>query len=81
MKYILITDLDGAEEFDDGLYAIKTRLTPDDTSEPTRELFSDGDIFKIKKKLPQGADAMALKDDWVFWNQRTGEFMSYAFRD
>jgi hypothetical protein len=82
MKYVLLADLKDAEEYDDGLFAIKTRLTEDDDAEEaTVEIFSEGDLYKIRTRRPHDADAIALKDDWKFFNSRTNALLGYVFGD
>jgi hypothetical protein len=81
MKYLLISDFDNAEEADDGLYVIKTRLTEGSEEEPTMEVFSEGDIFKIRNSKPTEADAISLQDDWMFYNSGSNTLLSYVFKD
>jgi hypothetical protein len=84
MKYILLKDLEGdLEELDDAVYAIRTRSTgqEQEDAQPTRELLSEADIFRIRKNAPEGADAIAFTDDWVYWNSVSKDVISYVFRD
>jgi hypothetical protein len=81
MKYLLISDFDNAEEADDGLYVLKTRLTEGSEEEPTMELFSEGDIYKIRNKKPDEADAISLQDDWMFYSSSSNKLLGYVFKD
>jgi hypothetical protein len=81
LKYILLSDLKNAEDFDDGLYVIKARVTEDDESEPTMEPFSEGDLYKIRKLAPGEADCIAFTDDWMFCNLKEMLFFDYVFSD
>ncbi len=81
LKYILLSDLENAEDFDDGLYVIKAKLTEDDTSEPTMEPFSEGDMYKIRKRAPADVDCIAFTDDWMFCNLKKMLFFDYVFSD
>jgi hypothetical protein len=80
MKYVLIADLVEPEEFDDALYTVRTRVTPDANDEPTYELFSENDLYVIDKRKPEEADALALTDDWVFWDTKRNKFLGYVFK-
>lgn len=80
MTYILISDLDTAEEFDDGLYGVHVRYSLEGEGMPRIELFSEGDVFKIKRHKPETADALAMTDDWVYWDSRNDKTMGYAFK-
>jgi hypothetical protein len=81
MKYLLISDFDSAEEADDGLYVLKARLTVGSDEEPTMELFSEGDIYKIRNNKPAEADAISLQDDWMFYNSSSNALLGYVFKD
>ena len=81
MKYLLISDFDDAEEADDGLYVLKTRLVEGSEEESTMELFSEGDIYKIRKIKPAEADAISLQDDWMFYNSGSNTLLGYVFKD
>lgn len=80
MKYILIKDFDAAEEYDDGKYLVKARLTPGDESPATFEPFTEHDIFKATKRAPEGADALILKDDWIYYSTKLRKELGYAFK-
>jgi hypothetical protein len=82
MRYILLSDFDRAEEFDDGLYVLRTRVTEDtDPSESTMELFSDGDLYRIRKRAPAEADAIAFADDdWMYFNSKETLFFEFVFK-
>jgi hypothetical protein len=79
MKYVLLSDLDSLEAFDDGLYGVKARLTPGSGEPATYEVFSENDLYRIRKSAPPKADALALTDDWVWWDSRTNAFYGYVF--
>lgn len=82
MKFFLLSDLENAEELDDGLYAARARVTEDsDSSEATLELFSEGDLYRIRKRAPAEADSIAFTDDWMFFNSKETLFFNYVFRD
>ncbi len=83
MKYVLIADLDEAEEFDDGLYGVRVRYTEPGEGEPLIEMFSEGDIYKIRKRRPPQADSIAMADDWFFWRSTTNPAatLGYVFKD
>lgn len=80
MKYLLISDFDSAEEADDGLYVLKTRLTEGSEEEPTMEVFSEGDMFRIRKGRPPEADAISLQDDWMFYDSGSNNILGYVFK-
>jgi hypothetical protein len=81
MKYVFISDLEDPEVFDDALYGVRTRNTPDSNEPVTIEIFSENDLYIIRKKRPLKADSMALKDDWMFWDSQSGTYFGYVFRD
>lgn len=82
MKYFLLSDLENAEELDDGLYAARSRVTEDSNdSEATLEIFSEGDLYRIRKRAPAEADGIAFTDDWMFFNSEETLFFNYVFRD
>lgn len=74
-----MSDFENAEDFDDGFYVIKARVTEDDESEPTMEPFSEGDLYKIRKLAPADADCIAFTDDWMFCNLEEMLFFEYVF--
>lgn len=78
---MLISDFAQAEEFDDGLYGIHVRYTTPNEGEPRVEVFSEGDIFRVNRHKPESADALAMTDDWVFWDSRTATTLGYAFKN
>lgn len=82
MRYILLEELKGADELDDGIYVVKTRVTEDtDPSLAGMELFSEGDLYKIRKGVPPEADSIAFTDDWMFYNSVKMLFFGYVFKD
>ena len=83
MMYVLLSDLFDAEEFDDGKYGVKARYSEPGEGEPRVEVFSEGDLYKIRMRKPKNADAIALTDDWVFWGSTTNpaNTLGYAFKD
>jgi hypothetical protein len=82
LQYVLLSDFDEAEEIDDGLYLVKTRVTEDsDESESTLSPFSEGDIFHLRKKAPAEANAIALTDDWMYFNSFKSMLFEYVFQD
>jgi len=82
MEYVLLSDFDEAEEIDDGLYLIKTRVTEDSEERESKNApFSEGDIFHIKKKAPPEADAIALTDDWMYFNTDKSMLFNYVFKE
>jgi hypothetical protein len=82
MRYILLEELKNADELDDGLYVVKTRVTEDtDPSEAGMEVFSEGDLYKIRKRVPSEADSIAFTDDWMFYNSVKMLFFDYVFKD
>lgn len=81
MKYLFINDLDKGEEIDDGIYLVKLRSTEGpDSKEASSDVFTDADIFKIKKKAPEGADAVVFTDDWVFYDSKKKALLGYVFK-
>jgi len=82
MEYVLLSDFDEAEEIDDGIYLVKIRVTEDSTvTEDKHAPFSEGDIFQIRKKAPAEANAIALTDDWMYFNSYKSMLFDYVFRD
>jgi hypothetical protein len=45
------------------------------------EVFSEGDIFKIRNKKPPEADAISLQDDWMYYDSGSNALMGYVFKD
>jgi hypothetical protein len=80
MKFVLISDLEHPEEFDDALYGVRTRNTPDSDEPVTIEIFSENDLYTIRNNTPAGANALALKDDWMYWDTKTNTFYGYVFK-
>lgn len=80
MKYVLLSDFEDPEEFDDALYGVKTRNTPGSDEQVTIEIFSENDLYMIRKNLPPEANALALKDDWMFWNTESDTYYGYVFK-
>lgn len=80
MKYILLGDLESLEEIDDGLYRVAPRTT---AGEPAgAELFTEGDLYRVREKAPAGADSIAFEGgDWKYWNSSTGAFYGDVFAD
>jgi hypothetical protein len=82
MKYILLSDFGHAEEMDDGFYVVKTRSTEGpDSGEVVMEPFSEGDLYKIRKRAPAEADSLVFTDDWRFFSSKTKTLLDYVFRD
>ncbi len=82
MQYVLLSDFETAEEIDDGLYLISTRVTEEsDPSESTTIPFSEGDLWRIRKKAPPEADGIALTDDWMFFNSQKNMLFEYVFKN
>ena len=82
MQYVLLTDFDTAEEIDDGLYLINTRITEESDPADSKMIpFSEGDLWKIRKKAPPEADSIALTDDWMFFNSQENMLFDYVFKD
>jgi len=80
MKYILLKDLDDAEEVDDGIYLVKVR-TAEEPSNPLLEPFSEGDMYRIRKRRPEHADSLLFKDDWMFYDSKSKTVLGYVFKD
>jgi hypothetical protein len=80
MKYVLISDLENPEEFHDGLYGARTRNTPDSDEPVVIEVFSENDLYTIRNFSPPEADALALMDDWMYWNSKANMFYGYVFK-
>lgn len=81
MKYILIRELLTASEVDDGMFFVKTNITGDTADEEaTMEFFSEGDMFHIKRRAPQEANAIALIDDWMYYDTEDGMLFGYVFK-
>lgn len=81
MKYILIDDLLKASEVDDGMFFVKTSVAGDTTDEEaTMEFFSEGDMFHVKRHAPEEADAIALIDDWMYYDTENGMLFGYVFK-
>lgn len=82
MKYILLNDFDTLDEFDDGMYFVRPHMAGDlEGEESPLEGFSDGDLYRIRKKAPSEADAIAMTDDWMFYNTENGMLFDYVFKD
>lgn len=82
MQYLLLNDFEDAEEIDDGIYLVQTRVTEEsDPSESTKVPFSEGDLWHIRKKAPPEADGIALTDDWMFFNSSKNMLFEYVFKD
>lgn len=79
MKYIMILDLEKAIPIEDAIYAVITKNT--DSQPDGKEVFSEGDMYRIRTNRPTGADAIAFQDDWMYWSSSTGAFFKYVFKD
>lgn len=81
MKYILIDNLFKATEVDDGMFFVKAEVAGDtDRQEATMEFFSEGDMFHIKRRKPPEANAIALTDDWMYYDTENGMLFGYVFK-
>jgi uncharacterized protein YrzB (UPF0473 family) len=82
MEYLLLSDFDEAEEIDDGIYLLKIRVTEDTEAKEDKHVpFSEGDVFHIRKKAPAEANAIALTDDWMYFNTFKSMLFEYVFKD
>lgn len=82
MKYILLSAFDNVEDFDDGMYFVRPHMAGEmEGEESPLEAFSDGDLYRIRKKAPSDADAIAMTDDWMFYNTENGMLFDYVFKD
>lgn len=81
MKYILLSEFEDAEDFDDGMYFIRPHMAGDlEGHASPLEGFSDGDLYHIRKKAPTEADSIAMTDDWMFYNTENGMLFDYVFK-
>ena len=81
MKYILLRDFDNVDDFDDGMYYVRPHMAGDLEGEAVPvEGFSDGDLYHIRRKAPDEADAIAMTDDWMFYNAENGMLFDYVFK-
>ena len=81
MKIIRLSAFDETEDFDDGMYFVAPENIGDEDPEEVRmEAFSDGDLFIIRHNAPTEADAMAMTDDWMFYNTENGMLFDYVFK-
>jgi len=81
MKYILIDNLLNANEVDDGMFLVKAEVAGDTAEEEaTMEFFSEGDMFHIKRHRPDEANAIALTDDWMYYDTENGMLFGYVFK-
>ena len=81
MKYILLSDFEGIEDMDDGMYFLKPVAVGDEKdADIEMEAFSDGDLYQIQRKAPPEADSIAMTDDWMFYNAENGMLFDYVFK-
>lgn len=81
MKYIFLSDFEGIEDMDDGMYFLKPVAVGDEKDTDVQmESFSDGDLYQILRKAPPEADAIAMTDDWMFYNAANGMLFDYVFK-
>lgn len=82
MKYLLINEFDKPMELDDGYFGLKCHLTKGSEGEvSTIELFSEADIYRIKRERPESANAIILQDDWIYWDTKANKLLGYVFKD
>ena len=81
MKYILLSDFDIVEDFDDGMYFVRPHMAGEMEGESApMEGFSDGDLYHIRRYAPPEADSIAMTDDWMFYNTVNGMLFDYVFK-
>ena len=79
MQYAMLTDFVDPEEYDDALYGVMVKDTEGSVGPESIFQFSAGDVFAIRNGAPDGADAIALKDDWVYWNSESDTYFGNVF--
>ena len=81
MKYILLSDIYETKEVDDGRYMVKCRIAGDTKpEEATIEVFTEGDLYTLRRGAPNEANAIALADDWLYYNTESGMLFDYVFK-